>query len=135
MHAFTVPVLIVAAILSGWWLLTTLRDSENPMASKVIASVLFFLSFSAIAIHFTIGITAFNTVEMAGKNAPEQTIEQKAVFEKALNAPVVVIEKTEAAITVEKANKRVEELKAKTDKETLDSVTEETNKQLEKLLQ
>ena len=135
MHPFIVPLLIVALVLSGWWLLTTLKDSENPMASKVIAAVVFFLSFCAIAIHFTIGITASNTVELAGIDAPEATVEQKAVFEKVLKAPVVIPAKTEAATTVEKANKRVEELKAKTDKETLDSVTEETNKQLEKLLQ
>ena len=135
MHAFTVPVLIVAVILSGWWLLTTLRDSENPLASKIIASVLLFLSASAIAIHFTIGFTALNTVEMAGKNAPEQTIEQKATFEKALKAPVVILPKSEAEVTIDKANERVEELRAKTDKETLDKVTEDTNRQLKKLLE
>jgi len=135
MHPFIVPLLIVAFVLSGWWLLTTLKDSENPMASKVIAAVIFFLSICAIAIHFTVGLTVLNTTEMAGKDAPQATVEQKVTFEKALKAPVVIPTKPEVEVTVEKANKRVEELKAKTDKETLDSVTAETNKQLEKLLQ
>lgn len=135
MHAFTVPLILVAVVLSAWWLIVVLRNPESPLASKIIAIVALFLSFSAIAIHYTIGITESNTVELAGKDTPEATVEQKIITEKTRKTTVVVKPKTEARVIVEKARKTVEDLKAETDKQTLQKVTEDSDAQLERLIQ